>query len=465
MKRILPTALLFFWTFAVSAWGPDVLVDTANAIANISVIEGNDGALYMSIPDPVFNNGVALRFRHSLDHGTTWQEWPVTGSGNDFVQRTKLVAAPNEVWCIFIVDRTLHVLDVNSGSESVYSDLAVGDFDVAMSSTGWMYVFMQEFSSTNIYRTATADAGATWEPTASVSAAGLAPRISLSEGDTLLVDFILVPTGGFFLGSRQGIYEVIGPGILAVTATGFLDLQWSFVSGQNLGSVQQGGIVWKFRGGGTATRDIQMKVSSDGGVTYGPTTTVSGAVDADEFGFAALPRTGIDQGVDLVYVHYPTDTTTSATVVHVFAAHDAPAQFSAPTTISELPPLAFSASMPPQLMVFADASLGVAWVGTDSGEVNVYFDHQLDDVSVPTTAAIDGTRIYPNPTAGSLTLELSNTQTIEHVLIRDPMSRLIRKIERVSSVEVVDLSDLPQGICLLEVVRTTGSTLFRVVVE
>lgn len=460
-------AILVLLSMNSFAWGPDILVDTTNIPCNLAVVQGPNGDLHMAIPDPVANDGVAVRFLISMDQGATWQNLGWSGTGNGVPSRVRLVAGTNAVWGAYLVDTLVHVIDLATGTVSTYNDHIARDFDVVMSSSGWMYLYLQLYGTNSIRRAGTNDAGATWTGnTALVTGGGSDPRLSISAGDTVIVNYygpVLTDKPKSIV--RQGMYYESAPGTLTVTGIGFDDIltnttidKWQF------GSVQSGGVVWTFWSEGVGSRDIKAVVSTNGGDTYGGAINVAADAGVDEFAFHAVRRTQPGQvGVDLVFARYTAGGSTDQ-VYHSRSASATPTTFMAPVQVSEFSPLPFPSTFHPQACAFSDHSVGAAWLGGSGGAPDVFWDHDSFSVGVSFRDAEKDLLLHPNPTNGALTLVGTALSRARLVRVHDVQGRLVRSIPVEAATRMtLDLSDLPPGVHVLEVLWSGGRSTQRFV--
>lgn len=438
------------------AWGPDLQIDTTNAPSNISTVQAANGTIYLAIPDPVAGDGVALRFYTSTDQGMTWNPSAMTASGMGVPIRTRLVTSGAEVWCAYLVDDSVHVMDMNTGVVSLYTTYAAEDFDVVMSSNGWMYLYLQVRADTDIRRAGTNTAGATWTGnTALVTSNGADPRLSISPGDTIIVSYygpVLIDEPKSIV--RRGMYYESAPGTLSVSGIAFDDVitntaidKWQYQC------VQSNGVVWMFWSQGVGSRDIRAVVSTDGGDTFGPPVDVMASTVDDEFGFHAIPTPG---GVDLVFERFPTGGLTDQ-VYHTSASSSSPTSFTPAVEISENAPLAFGSDHAPQALLLNNNSIGVAWVGMDmSSDVNVYWDSDAISTGISGRESTN-MRVYPNPTSEQLTVQVEASSGIQHLLVRDARGALILSSRPAwSEMHTMDVGQLPRGNYFIELLFDNG---------
>ena len=438
------------------AWGPDLQIDTTSAPSNISTVQAANGTIYVAIPDPVAGDGIALRFYTSTDQGMTWASSTMTASGMGVPIRTKLVTSGAEVWCAYLVDDSVHVMDMNTGVVSLYPTYAAEDFDVVMSSTGWMYLYLQVRADTDIRRAGTNTAGATWTGnTALVTSNGADPRLSISPGDTIIVSYygpVLIDEPKSIV--RRGMYYESAPGTLSVSGIAFDDVitntaidKWQYQC------VQSNGVVWMFWSQGVGSRDIRAVVSTDGGDTFGAPIDVMASTVDDEFGFHAIPTPG---GVDLVFERFPTGGLTDQ-VYHTSASSSSPTSFTPAVEVSEHTPMVFGSDRAPQALLLNNNSIGVAWVGMDmTSDVNVYWDNDAIGTGVAETDLMD-VQVYPNPTSEQLTVQVDAAAGMQQLLVRDARGALVTSSRPTwSDRHTMYVGQLPRGNYCIELLFDDG---------
>ena len=150
-----------------------------------------------------------------------------------------MVGNATDLYCVYLHLDSVRILDLNSGVIQTYQDYVVSEFDCVLRPDGWLYLFVQVRALNDIRRAGTVDGGATWTGNAAlVTSQGNRPRVTMSAGDTLILNYYGPPLVDVTKSVvRAGRYRETAPGTLSTTANAFQDVitdtqvdKWGFRS-------------------------------------------------------------------------------------------------------------------------------------------------------------------------------------------------------------------------------------------
>ena len=401
------------------AWSPDVPIGGYVPHGGYDAIEAPGGELIAAIADTVAGDGMQIIFRSSTDGGLNWSLASYQVTGNAVTTRIKLLKSQTTVYCLYLAGNTVRVYNMTTGVTGEYLDYQAEEFDAVMTPTGWLYLWIQLPGTDDIRRAGSNDGGVTWAgDSASVTGLGAVPRVSISPGDTIILNYygpVLADRPKSKI--RAAFYNELAPGDLNISPGSFQDIvmdetvdKWRF------GSAIRNGRVWFFWEQGTVgQRTLQCRISIDNGVSYGSPFQVAGGGGEDVAGFDALAWAHPSGArVELVYARYTTPGGVDPVLdplVHTFASAATPGTFATGAVVSEHAPGLFTTGSAPSIVGTASGP-GVAWAGYAGSAYELYWDaeHFLTSTG-PDTDATQTWSLAPNPAHDELTITLPD----EHV--------------------------------------------------
>ncbi|MCB0790747.1 MAG: hypothetical protein H6595_05430 [Flavobacteriales bacterium] len=374
---LLPALCLYM---QASAWGPDVTVDPYLSGGVTDVIEAPDGSLVAAVADTVPNDGTLISFHLSLDGGMTWTPASYTVPGNGVSPRVKLVKSATAFHCLFLDGITVKVFTPGTGVTGSYTDYDAEEFDAVMTPAGWLYLYLQLPGSNSIRRAGSNDGGVTWTGnSASVTSTGSIPRLSISPGDTVVLNYygpVLADRpkskvrSAFYTESSPG---TLTPGTFQDVITDVTVDKWHYTSAIH------GGRVWfLWEQGPIGGRTLWYRLSMDNGVNYGTAHQVVGGAGQDVADLRAIAHAEMG-GTRLEVVHATYTTPggmdpTQDLLVHHQVTGAAPDVFSTAAPISGHAPLDLPVNDSPGLVALTGGGVGVLWPGHTTPDADLFWD-------------------------------------------------------------------------------------------
>jgi len=354
-------------------WGNDVAVSTSEPNGRPSGTARPNGTVYVAVPDTGSPSGYVVNLYKSTDHGSTWTLASAGITSATPFSKVKMVRTGfDSIYCLAQSGNSIFTWNVEAPVPTLFTGEAARDFDIAASSTSNdLFIFVDVQTTAQIRRYGSVDGGRTWGGAGLVTSSGAHPRIYMSTGDTLVLNYygpVLADTTASVI--RAARYRRSGPG--ALTSMTFIDVSTEAVHKDQFASVIHSGIVWFFyTAGDSGSRDIKCRVSTDNGATYMPAFSVADDVLVDEYWFDAKHWWG---GCNVVYV---ADTSVGMDdVVRTYADIGNPAAFAPVVAFSEHPPVYSPMLYIPTAIAFGDTDgdLGAIWVGEDGSDRRLYWD-------------------------------------------------------------------------------------------
>jgi hypothetical protein len=383
-------------------WGNDVVVSGSEPVGRHSGVARPNGTVYAAVPDTSGASSFTVKIYRSTNFGNTWalhSTGPV--STNPFTKTKLLRTNVDSIYCTALTGSSLYCWNVESPTFVLFSGEAARDFDIASTnSANELHLFVDVLTSNSLRRYASIDGGRTWINGATVTSAGAHPRVYMSTGDTLVLNYygpVLADTTTSII--RAARYRKTGLGTMA--SINFTDIVTETVKKDQFASVIHGGAVWFFyTAGDSGARDLKCRVSSDNGASYGAPFNVAADSARDEYWFDAKHSSG---GCHLIFV---ADTAgPSDKLLHTSAVLANPSTFSPAQNVSEHAPVSAAFGYIPGAVAFGDTdgNLGALWVGRDASARRVYWDRlnaqstgvALTAQGLPQSFALQ--QNYPNP--------------------------------------------------------------------
>jgi hypothetical protein len=299
---------------------------------------------------------------------------------------------------VYQTGTSIYIWNIESNTNRLFPNEPARDFDiVASATTNELYIWIDVSTTNSIRRYVSVDGGATWGNAALVTSNGAHPRVSISTGDTVTLNYygpVLADTATSVI--RLARYRRSGVGTL--TSMAFIDIVTGNARKEQFGATIFGGRVWFFYTVGDSTaRDIRCRVSSDNGATFGTEFDLAANPTAAEISFD-MQRT--NDGCSFVYI---SDSAGTTKLMYTSATTGSPSTFSPALNVSQFAPASSSsAGYLPTLVPFGDSlnDAGIVWVGQNR---RVYWDRlHLGPVGVEETPesrprTFELRQNYPNP--------------------------------------------------------------------
>ena len=364
-----------FQTVQSDAWGNDVLISSGPPVGQMSGVGRPNGEVFVAVPDTT--PGFSLRIYKSTDFGATFSLFP-TGitPGGLLIPKTKMIRSGlDSIYCSFIYDDTIYVWNVESNNFGVFSTIPAGDYDIVASSTGGLYMYVDDRTNNAIRRYGSADGGVTWPNTGLVTSAGANPNLTMSQsGDTLMLLYYSTIAADTATSSFRAFrYRETALGTLGVTGSSVVIVP-AGVRKEQYGAAIYNGRVWIFwTEGSSPNRVVKGVVCSDwSSFTFDPEYTVAGVGGHDNYWFDATIYKFGSGGVDLVYYN---DSGSVYNLDYTSNSFGTPQTFGAPLAVNDFETGLTSSTTIPRLVEFYDAGgdVGAIYLGFNT-ENNLYYD-------------------------------------------------------------------------------------------
>ena len=392
-------------------WGNDFLISSTEPMGRMSGVEKANGNIYVSVPDTnIFpGQGFGIIIFVSTNHGANWSS--LVGIHPAFIcPKTKMVRTGlDSVLCFFSFGTSVYNWNVLNGRlNSIGSNIFI-NYDVAATSTGGLYVFGQTVGTTTIPRLGSADGGITFPNIGTVTTTGAIPQLSKSfSGDTIYLNYygpVLADTLTSVL--RLARYRETATGL--ISSVNFLDVITGIAPKLEIATIGYNSVVWLFNTTGlTGSLDINCRVSTDNGLTFGAPFVVAGGVtNVDEYWMSANLHLAFGGGVDLIYyrdsLQAGSPGINSDKIMYRWAATATPSTFNAASQVSNtnFPGWSSRLYIPTAIELYSTTDLGAIWVGTNGANKRLYFNRMNAAVGISNNDIVPSKYIlsqnYTNP--------------------------------------------------------------------
>ena len=398
------------------SWG-DNIISQLQPIGPIAIMEKlTPQTIFCAINDTLSTSNLGIVLYMSTNYGQNWGLYTYGINLRQKFERFRLVRSGlDSIYLVYVYNSQVRIWNIyNTAGIAVHTATNVRTFDIVASSTGALYLYIDELGTNSIRRFGTINGGFTWVQTGLMTSSGAFPNMYMSgTGDTVFVNYYGAPFGSDTTTAkiRVGRYRETSPGFLS--ASGFQDLTTDPQPKHEFGSAAYGGVVWFFYTlGTTGNIDIKCRVSQNAGTSYGAVFNVAADPNVDEYWFDVRHYTLGNGGIDFSYYSDslqsgpPTNSTDK--LMAKWSSRINPQTFSfgtppRPPSPSNHPPGWSSAGYVPQVVeIYSTIDYGFAWVGYDGpSNWRVYFDADGLLTSLSNNGNTPGTyelyQNYPNP--------------------------------------------------------------------
>lgn len=401
-------------------WGNDVVVAPSEPLGKPSGAGRANGTGFIAVPDTALQAGRAMVIYRTTNFGDSWTAFRTITPAIP-IQKTKMVRLANDsVYCFFQTGGTLYYWNIETSTLRAYDSTNIRDFDVVASNAGGLYMISYAQGTTRIYRAASGDGGVTWGQRATVTSAGAFPRMYLNSTANDTITFTYYgPVKPDTLRSviRLARYRETAPGTLASVSFADIETDTSVIHSEHA-AIKLGNVAWFFSTkGSTGAIDIQCRVSTDGGVTFGAPFLAAGNPNIDEYWFEIANYSAFGGGLDFIYyadslggtVNNNTDK-----MMYGFLTKANPSSVGGRERLSEHSPGWSPRLYVPSNFEYYDPNgeSGAIWVGLDGAQRKVYYDrYNATPTSVDQTSGVPEVytlkQNYPNPFNPSTTIEFA----------------------------------------------------------
>lgn len=117
--------------------------------------------------------------------------------------------------------------------------------------------------------------------------------------------------------------------------------------------------------------------------------------------------------------------------------------------------------------IFTPGTYDITWTVTDAAGNTAECTFTLTVLNFTTIAELakQGIKLYPNPTSNKLQVELSNPKEVKRLTVINLTGQPIREINKLSTLQKIDLSDQASGIYLLKVTINNNKVLTAKIIK
>ncbi len=432
-------------------WGADVLVAASEPEGPISGVKATSGIIWIAINDTTISSGKGILFYRSTNSGVNWVLHPNAITPAMIVDQIKMLRAGDSTYCFFRQGTTMYRYNVANNSFATLPQTAVTQFDIVASSTNSLYIYYS--NATQVLRTGSTDGGFTWINNGTVTS-NVAPTLGISAtGDTL--DVMYRATGGNTTAVTRFRYRETAPGTVTPVSTATIVLA-AGTTRTIYRSYRYGAVEWiVYTEGDAPGTQVKCMVSTDGGNTYGKSINVSSLGTDNPWFTAGISTGGGFLGIDLFFVK-DSAVVANDKVMYTYAAIGSPNFSAGRIPISEFIPLVSTRNYVPSAMELGNADVGIAYVGINGGNRNVYWDKFSNVSGIHQNSGIvesyDLKQNYPNPFNPSTTISFSLPKSdfvslkVFDVTGKEVQTILNKKLEQGSYDVNFDASHLTSGV-------------------
>lgn len=388
-------------------FGQDVLVAASEPEGPISGVKAANGTIWIAINDTTISAGRGILFYKSTNAGNNWSLHSTALQPAFIADQVKMLKAGDSTFCFFRIGGTIYRFNVVTNSLNTFTQsTAATQFDVVASSTNSLYLYYS--TTTTVFRSSSIDGGFTWVGNANVSS-NVKPVLGISAtGDTVTVMY-RASTGGDQSQILRFRYRETAPGTLATFGTSQVQLATG-VNRTMYRPFRYANTEWiVYTEGDVPNSEVKCIISTDGGTTYGAPVTISQTTTSNYPAFAGgISPNGAFLGIDMFLVK---DSTGAANdkMLYTGAPASSPGFGGTRIPISNFSPV--PTSFTPVAIELGNSDVGVAWVGQNGPNRNVYWDRYDYLTNIEQNSGIadnhDLKQNYPNPFNPSTTITFS----------------------------------------------------------
>ncbi len=387
-------------------FGQDVLVAASEPEGPISGVKAANGTIWLAINDTTISAGRGILFYKSSNAGNNWSLHATALTPAFIASQVKMITAGDSTYCFFRIGGTIYRFNVITNSFSQFTQsTAVTQFDVVSSSSNSLYLMYSNASS--VIRTGSVDGGFTWVGNSTVATAILPVLGKSATGDTL--DVLYRAAGGNTTAINRFRYRETAPGTITFLGTSSTILAAGPVRDQYM-SYRYAATEWiVYTEGATPNTEVKCIISSDGGTTYGTPIIISPSPASNYPWFAGgISPNGGFIGIDMFIVKDSAGTTNDR-MLYTGAPAISPGFGGTRNPISNFSPV--PNNYPPSAIELGNSDVGIAWVGQNGPNRNVYWDRYDYLTNIKPSSEISNSydlkQNYPNPFNPSTTISFS----------------------------------------------------------
>ncbi len=362
-------------------WGNDLVVLNNEPAGVMHGIQQSNGDIFIAINDTLSTTNLGLIIRKSTNAGLSWETiGGITNRGK--YENIKLIRSSlDSIYCFFQFGYRIYSWNINTDNVKPFVQNDYRAFDVEISSTNNMYIFVDSLANNSLVRYSSTNFGYNWGKRGSVSSAAAFPKVTKSlSGDTLFLNYygpILADTTTSII--RVARYRELSAGTLS--SDGFQDLATSNLSKNEYKMAVNNGVVWFIYSVDDAKSEIWARQSTNNGTTYGTAFKINPAETVNNFWFDIQSKYPAGSGFDLIYYSDSTQTgvpTILTDKIQFGFSNQNNASFLPFNSINDVPAVLSTNKYKPIIVELGYSNnTGIVWVGeTESGK-KVYWDSFL----------------------------------------------------------------------------------------